>query len=463
MKQQRKWLSAVVSLGLFAGLAACSSPATQQQQPAANGGADTGSQAAAPAKQTVTMLYWPGPESEAMQKVIDNYNQTKGSQDGVEVKMAPAPREGFWEKEAAMMSSDNKDIDVYFTASYKVGEQKSDLVPLDDKLGDQLKLFIGTTIDSLKNDGKTYGIPTDVSNHFMYYRKDLVEKLLADPAWQTKYKEISLKVVGKELAPKQPAEWNWDDFTATAAFFTQSLNPDSPTQYGTALQAKNLIYNVMIWDDVLYSFGGTWYTGDGRPNFDSPETRKALNVYANIMKNGISPAAASTFEYPETNQAFQTGKAAFILQWGAAYHELTDQAKSGQVFDKVGIAPIPGDKHATHVHALGVGINSHSDKQEAALKWLQYLATLDAMKTYAQNGGIPPVADVLNGMKDQRPEFPFIAEHVDKYGYVADTGSQVFPILEVLARHFSAVWAGQADADQAAKRAQDEVSKLIGK
>ncbi|WNC17502.1 sugar ABC transporter substrate-binding protein [Brevibacillus brevis] len=461
MKHHGKWLSALVTAGMLVALSGCSG---SSGQPSAPSQPSTEPGTSKPVeKQTVTMLYWPGPESDAMQKVVDHYNQMQGATDGVEVKMAPAPREGFWEKEAAMMGADNKDIDVYFTASYKIGEHKDDLLPLDEKLGDSLKLYIGTTIDSLKNGGQTYAIPTDVSNHFMYYRKDLIDRLLTDANWQAAYKEVSKKITGKELVPKKPEEWNWDDFTATAAFFTQSIHPDSPTQYGTVLQAKNLIYNVMIWDDILYSLGGSWYTSDGKANFDTPETRKALEVYASLTKNGISPAAASTFEYPETNQAFQSGKAAMILQWSAAYHELTDQAKSGQIFDKVGIAPIPGDQHKTHVHSLGVGINKHSDKQEASLKWMKYLATKEAMQTYAENGGIPPVADVLNGMKEKRPEFPAIAQHVDQYGYVVDTSEKVFPILEVLARHFSAVWAGQADADAAAKNAQAEVTTLLGK
>ncbi|MCZ8511556.1 sugar ABC transporter substrate-binding protein [Paenibacillus filicis] len=430
--------------------------------PGAAPGGNTAAGGAAPAKQSINMLYWPGPESDAMQKVVADYNKGQGTQDGVEVKMAPAPREGFWEKEAAMMSAGNKDVDVYMTASYKVGEQQNSLLPLDDKLGNGLNLFLKPTLDSLKVGGKTYGIPMDVSNHFMYYRKDLTDKLLSDPAWQAKYKEVSQKVVGKALDPKKPDDWNWDDFTATAAFFTKSLNADSPTQYGTALQGKNLEYNVQLWDDVLYSMGGTWFK-DGKANFDTPETKKALAVYANIMKQQLSPASASTFEYPETNQAFQTGKAAVILQWSAAYHELSDKTKSPQVYDKVAIAPIPGDKHATHIHALAVGINNKSDKQDAALKWMKYLSTTNAMKMYAQNGGIPSVSDVLNSMKDTRPEFPFIATHVDKYGFVEDTSANVFPILGILAKDFSAAWAGQTDVDSAAKTAQKDVTALLEK
>ena len=447
----KKWKTALTILlagSLMAGVAGCGSSQT----------ASSDKKAA-----EVNMLYWPGPESEAMTKVVEAYNNGQGKTDGVQVKMAPAPREGFWEKEAAMMASNSADVDIYMTASYKVGEQKGHLVPLEDKLGDGLKTFIGTTVESLKNSGHVYGVPMDVSNHFMYYRKDLIDKLLSDAAWQAKYREISKKVTGKELTPKDPKDWTWDDFTATAAFFTKKYNPESPTEYGTALQAKNLIYNVMIWDDVLYSFGGTWYTKDGKANLDTEAGKKALQVYADIYKNNLTPASSTTFEYPETNQAFQTEKAALILQWSAAYHELSDKTKSPKVFDKVGIAPIPGDKHQTHVHALAVGINSASKQQDAAIKWLKFLATEDAQKIYAQNGGIPSVKNILNGMKDQRPEYPYIAENVDKYGFVEDTSDKVFPVLEVLAKDFSGAWAGQTDVESAVKKANDEVNQKVGK
>lgn len=460
----KKLMSTLAAVScLLVMLTGCSSGTSSSQNQSSSTGNTTATTDSNQTAEKINMLYWPGPESEAMSKVIAAYNSSQGKKDGVEVTMLPAPREGFWEKQSAMMAADSADVDIYFTASYKIGEHKNDLITLDDKLGNDLSFFIKTSLDSLASENKVYGVPMDVGMHFLYYRKDLIDTLLNNPEWQSKYKEISKQVVGKELVPKKPEEWNWDDFTAASAFFTKKVNPESPTDYGTALQAKNLIYNVMIWNDVLYSFGGSWYTNDGKPNFDTQETRKALDVYATLYQKGLTPPSATTFEYPETNQAFQTEKAALILQWSAAYHELSDQTKSPKVFDKVGIAPIPGEKHATHVHSLAVGVNKHSTKQEASLKWLKYLATKEAMTTYAENGGVPPAQEILNGLKDKRPEFPYIAEHVDKYGFVEDTSEHVFPILEILAKHFSAVWAGQTDSDSAAVKAQQDVAERLAK
>jgi multiple sugar transport system substrate-binding protein len=47
----------------------------------------------------VTLLFWPGPESEAMQKVLDAYNAGPGQADGVTVKQLLFSRQGYFEKE----------------------------------------------------------------------------------------------------------------------------------------------------------------------------------------------------------------------------------------------------------------------------------------------------------------------------------------------------------------------------
>ena len=58
---------------------------------------------AANAATTVTMVLWPGPEGDAMQKVVDEYNKTQGKKDLVNVKMVLLSRDNTFAKEAALM------------------------------------------------------------------------------------------------------------------------------------------------------------------------------------------------------------------------------------------------------------------------------------------------------------------------------------------------------------------------
>jgi multiple sugar transport system substrate-binding protein len=408
----------------------------------------------------IKMVYWTGPESLAMAQIIDKYNAGQGKTDGVQVQMVLFGREGFWERQETIMAAKSAEVDVFYTASYYVGRAQDALDPITDAVPNikEAGVFIPSSLESLAIGGNYYGLPLDVSLHFMYYRTDLIEKLMTDQAWKDKYTAIAKDKLGLDLAPKPIDEWSWDDFKAAALFFSKSVNPDSPVEYGTALQAKNLIYNVMIWGNVLYSLGGSWFDANGSPNFDTQEFREAAMIYADLIKMGASPAASTTFEYGEANQAFMSEQAAFMLQWNAAFAELN--GPNSPISGKVGIARIPGPKGVSYTHALAVALNKYSNNKEAAGKWLTYLASQEAMETYANAGGLPPVGAVLNSRTD-RLDFVKTAEFLEKYSYTPSTGPHVFAILEVLSKNLSAVWAGQKDADSAAKESQAGVLEIV--
>jgi multiple sugar transport system substrate-binding protein len=407
----------------------------------------------------VRMVYWTGPESLAMAQVVDAYNAGQGVEDGVRVQLVLFGREGFWERQEALIAAESSDVDIYYTASYYVGRQVGALAPITDAVPDILEtgVLFERSINALSADGVLYGLPLDVSLHFMYYRTDLIEQLLNDAAWQERYSQIAMDVLGLELTPKPPAEWDWNDFTAAALFFSRQYNPDSPVEYGTVLQAKNLVFNTMIWGNVLYSLGGSWFDAEGNPNFDTPEFRQAAQIYADLISLGAAPAASTTFEYGEANQAFMSEQAAFMLQWNAAFGELN--GPNSPVSGLVGIAPPAGPTKVTYTHSLGVALNANSERQEAAGAWLRYLATQEAISAYATAGGLPPSAAVL--LESDRADYQATAEYLDAYAYTPSTGPVVFGILDILSTNLSAVWARQSDADTAAIESQAEVTELL--
>lgn len=411
---------------------------------------------------TIKMVYWPGPESEAMEQVVEYWNTNMAPETGVEVEMVLFSRDVFWERQDTILAAQSPEIDLVYTASYIVGKQSPSLENLEDYLEGiaEDSVFIGSAQDSLKVEGSVYALPLDIGLHFMYYRMDLIDELLSNAEWQARYTEIAEEHLGEAREPKPIEEWDWTDYKAASLFFTQSYNPDSPTEYGTVIQAKNLIYNVMLWNDVLWSMGGSWFDEEANFDFTTDTFADAAMLYADLIAMGASPAGSTSYEYPEANQAFLTGKAAFFIQWSAAFNEL-NSAETSPFAGMVGISRMPGPEPSTHVHCLGVGLSKYSEHKEAAVEWLTFLATQEAMEMYAANGGVPPVMDVLMGLADQRPEFPLIAEHADLYGYVETTVAETVPILEVLAKRLSAVWAGEVDIAEAQAQAQEEVAALF--
>ncbi len=298
-----------------------------------------------------------------------------------------------------------------------------------------------------------------MSNHFLLYRKDLVDALLADDAAKAKYAAIAKKAVGKELQPKPAAEWSWEDFTAMAAYFSKKENPKSETKYGTILAAKNLLYNTMLWDDVLWGMGGSWTTDLGEANLDTDEAKKAVELYANLYKKGWASPESAQAEFPETQAALKSGNAAFAIQWSAGFAELNDPKKSPDVAGKMAIAPVPGQK--THVHALAVSLNKYN--KAAAKKFLNYLATPEAMATYAEAGGIPAMPQVLKDKDSVNPAFSEIIVSLDKYGYSVPVFPETFQAYSALAEELSGAWVGSKEPADAVKAANTRLAELLKK
>ncbi|MGO9411307.1 MAG: ABC transporter substrate-binding protein [Spirochaetia bacterium] len=416
----------------------------------------------------VTLLFWPGPESDAMQKVIDAYNAGQGKTDGVRVKQLLFSRQGFFDKELTDLAAASTQFDLNLVTTYTLGSYAPYLAPIDSFAApDAVKSFIPSALDTLRFKGKLYGVPTDVSVHFLFYRSDLISRLQSDQSWAATYSQIAKSVLGQDLTPKDPADWTWNDYLATVLFFTKSINPDSPTAYGTVLQLKNLIFNIMIWDDVLASNGGNWLDAQGNVIINSPAAKASLQVYQTIIDNKATPAGSVNYEFPETNEAFSTGQAATALQWNAAFPILNDPKQSPMVAGKVGIAPIPAGSagHKTHEHSLGIGLNNASKNKDDAGKFLVYLLSQDAMEIYAKAGGTPPVSPVLNAMASTRPDFSKVAEYLDTYGYVINggTASYAVPVYQILADELSAVWAGQKSIDAALSSAASRMTSTISK
>jgi len=371
--------------------------------------------APAQAATEVKMILWPGPEGEAMQKVVDAYNEGQGKKDGVVVKQVLLSRDNTFAKEAALMKAKSSEYDIYFTASYLVGQHAPYLSELK---GVNDKLYLKASIDGLKVNKKQMALPLDTSLHFMYYRTDLVSSL-SSAANTAKYKQISKTVLGKELTPNtDPETWNWND--------------------------------------VLWGLGGNWFT-KGKPSINTPAGKAAIDVYRTIYTKELTSPDASQWEYAETNAALTSGNAMMALQWNAAYSELSS---TGATSGKVGIAVPPGKGQRTHVHALAVGLNKYSKNQAAAAKWMKHLATVNAMKNYAAAGGVPSMPKILNTMVSSNASFANIITYAGKYGYAEAGGPREFDIYAKLAEVLSPAWVGQKTAEEVAGAADAALKSL---
>jgi multiple sugar transport system substrate-binding protein len=418
------------------------------------------------AQAAVTVLGWPGGSEEtALRAVVQAYNGLSTTSDDNKVNLIFFSRDGFYDKLQTDMAAGSDAFDANLIATYAIGRYAPYMEPID--LGaDAAKVFGESVLKTMQFDGKQYGVPTDLSTHFMYYRKDLIDALLKDDAAKKTYGEIAQKYLGKALEPKDPDQWTWDDWAATALYFTKAVNPQSPVRYGTILQMKNLLFNMMVFQSLPRSYGGNWMDDAGKVTVDSDAYRTALKLYKTLYDAGATPKDSLSYEYPETNAAFESGQAATTLQWNAAAGELTDASKAPAIADKVGIVAPPAGPEGRfdHIHGLGLGLNKNAKNKAGAVKFLQYLATEDAALNYARNGGSPALApDVVAKVAADRPDLVTLGDFAGKYGYVMNggTSASALSVYELQAKEFTGYWSGQEDLDTALKNTAAGMEKLL--
>lgn len=410
----------------------------------------------------VTVLGWPGgPEETALRAVTEIYNAKADVAAENKVELLFTSREGFFDKLQVDLAAGSTAFDVNLIATYSIGKYAPFMEPitLSDEAG---KVFGDTVLKTMQFDGQQYGVPTDLSMHFLYYRKDLIDALLADDAAKAKYAEIAQKYLGEALQPKAPEEWTWRDFAANALYFSQSVNPDSPTKYGTVIQMKNLLFNMMVFHSWPRSYGGNWMDDAGNITIDSEAYRTALEMAKMLLDAGATPADSTSYEYAEANAAYSSGQVAAMVQWNAAATDLTKAQSTTASF-----APPSGPEgRFTHIHGLGLGINKASDNKEGAAAFLSWLSTEEASLAYAKAGGAPGLApETVAKIAADRPDLVQVGDYATNHGFVMNggTSANALSVYEAQAKEFTGYWAGTQDMDTTMKNITASMAELLKK
>jgi multiple sugar transport system substrate-binding protein len=239
-------------------------------------------------------------------------------------------------------------------------------------------------------------------------------------------------------------------------------------RYGTVLQMKNLLFNMMVFQSLPRSYGGNWTDEEGNITVDSNAYKTGLELYKKLYDAGASPKDSLSYEYAETNAAFGSGQAATALQWNAAAADLTSAEKTPAVAEVTGIVAPPAgpDSRADHIHGLGLGLNKNAKNKDGAVKFLKWLATEDAALLYARKGGSPALTpDVVAKVAKERPDLVKLGEFASKYGYVMNgaTSANALSVYELQAKEFTGYWSGQQNLDDALAHTKAGMQDLLKK
>lgn len=374
-----KKMTTVVLLALVtAGCAPASSGTNTQGGQAAPGSSDG---------KTIQVLAQSGILYNALSSLAPEFEKDTG----LKVNVQEVGRDAYLQKVTTQLLAKEDGLDVAlvlnnYVGQFAAGGQFEDLTPYFEQDGSNLDRFLPASIEAVTYNGKPYAMPLELSTMFLIYRKDLI----ATP----------------------PA--TWEEYIEVAKKFTKSLNPDSPTEFGTTFQGKRGYTQPKEWYQYLWSMGGELFDANTQPTLNSEAGVKALTfVTDNYRESKVVPPDATTYEFPEVLSAFQNEKVAMAIEWNAAYSQLKDEAKSPKVFDKFAIADVPGG--VSFIHTWSIAVNSASRNKEGAYKFISWVTNQGA-KAYAQAGGVPPVKAVLQDpdLIQARPEFPAIERAINQ-------------------------------------------------
>ncbi len=142
------------------------------------------------------------------------------------------------------------------------------------------------------------------------------------------------------------------------------------------------------------SYGARWFDEKWQPQFDTPEWKKTLSTYVDLMKEAGPPGASSN-GFNENLALFDAGKCAMWIDATVAASFVTNP-KDSKVADKVGFAMAPNaglGKNANWLWAWNLAIPAGSKKVEAAEKFIAWATSKDYTKLVAAKEGwanVPP-------------------------------------------------------------------------
>jgi sorbitol/mannitol transport system substrate-binding protein len=316
---------------------------------------------------------------------------------------------------------------------------------------------VKTARDGLSYNNTLYALPFYVESSMTYYRKDL-------------FQAAGLKM------PDQPT---YDQIKQ----FADKLTDKSKGQYGICLRGKaGWGENMAFVSTLVNTYGGSWFNEKWQAQLDTPEWKKAITFYSDLLKNDGPPGASSN-GFNENLTLMSSGKCAMWIDATVAAGMLYNKAQS-QVSDKIGFAAAPTAVTPKGSHWLwswSFAIPKTSKQQDAARKFAAWATSKEYIEMVGKDEGWASVPPGTRKSTYARPEYkqaaPF-GDFVLKAIETADpndatlhkvpyTGVQFVGIPEfqsfgtVVGQSIAGVVAGQTSVDNALKAANAAADRAV--
>ncbi|GHH29911.1 ABC transporter substrate-binding protein [Streptomyces lanatus] len=310
--------------------------------------------------------------------------------------------------------------------------------------------FIPTVRESLSYNGGQYAMPYYAESSFLMYREDL-------------FAQAGLTM------PEHPT---WQQIARLAA----RLHDPGHDVAGICLRGGAGWGNLLMpLNMVILTFGGRWYDENWNPRLTSPETRRAVRFYVDLVRRYGQPRASEAVP-ADCLRTMSQGRAAMWYDSTALAGRLEDTQHS-RVAGRIGYAPAPVRRtdSAGWLWAWSLAIPVTAKDRDAAWEFVSWATSKDYLRLYGERLGwvrVPPgsrlstyelpeyrkaghafVAPTLDALAAVNPRRP--GTHPQPWTGVSYVGIPEYAALgNRVSAEISAAIAGRQSVDEALAKSQ---------
>jgi len=229
-------------------------------------------------------------------------------------------------------------------------------------------------LETATYEGDLYGAPANANTQLLWYRKDLVQ---GEP----------------------PA--TWDELIDTA----------SEMEKGGRIEIQGAQYEgTTVWfNSLIQSAGGQILDGPDKVSLEPEPTETALGVMAKLARSPAADPSLSSQKEDQNRLAFETGQAAFQVNYPFIYPSARDNAP--ELFEQIAWAPYPSVKgeagKKAPIGGFNWGIGGSTKHPEEAFAAATCMRNAENQRDFALKGGLPPTLEEIYDDEEFVKEYPF--------------------------------------------------------
>lgn len=264
------------------------------------------------------------------------------------------------------------------------------------------------------------------------------------------YTDIQLFIYRTDILSEDEVPKTWDELLAVCEKYVGQ----NGINYGWLWQGKQAEAVVCNAASFIGSNGGA-FVRDGEIVCNSPETVEAVQFMKDmIFTYGYSPEDVLSHVPSDSTPIYEQGVALFDTGWPGNYVQImTDDTST--VKENVACTVMPvgfsGTQPASCTGGWNVAVSAFTDQEEAAMKFAQYVASVEGQTLRTERlGQLPTILSLYDdpALQERVPYLPAVKEAVS-YGVARPASSDYASLSTVIQEYLHYALTGEMEVQEA--------------